>query len=333
MAAPDPLVLDPARATGRHDDAVDRRVAPVVDSVLELIGSTPLVALRRVPGEGAGRVFGKCEHLAPGGSVKDRACLAMIERAEREGKLRPGDWVVEATSGNTGVGLAIVCSVKGYRLVLTMPASMSLERRQLLRAYGAELVLTEPERQMEGAVAAAERIAVERGAFRPMQFDNPANPEAHARTTALELLEAMGGTRIDAFVSSVGTGGTVSGVGRVLRAHDPRTRIVAVEPSSGRVLHGEPPGPSKIQGIGAGFVPANFDRAVVDELRAVDDRAAWEMMRRLTREEGLLVGISAGANVAVAVDIARELGPDAHVVTVLCDTGERYFSLEEHFRT
>ena len=315
-----------------------RPIAPVVGSVLELIGETPLVRLRRIPEERT-CVWAKCEHLSPGGSVKDRICLAMIERAEREGRLRPGDTVVEPTSGNTGIGLALVCAVKGYRLVLTMPASMSLERRQLLRAYGAEIVLTEPERVMDGAIEAALRLVAERGAFMPSQFDNDANPDAHARTTAEEILRAMEGEPIDALVAAVGTGGTVTGVGRALKARWPAMRVVAVEPEASPVLQGGVPGPSKIQGIGAGFVPANFDRSVVDEIRGVGDRVAWEMKLRLAREEGLLVGISAGANVAVAVDVARELRDAArpgasrepNVVTLLCDTGERYFSLEAHF--
>jgi cysteine synthase A len=224
-----------------------------------------------------------------------------------------------------------VCAVKGHPLVLTMPASMSLERRQLLEAYGARLVLTEPERVMDGAIEAAERIVREEGAFMPMQFANPANPDAHAETTAIEILEAMEGEPVDALVAAVGTGGTISGVGRALKAVRPETLVVAVEPDASAVLSGEPPGPSKIQGIGAGFVPANYDASVVDELARVGDREAWEMKRRLAREEGLLVGISAGANVVAAARVAARLGAGKNVVTVLCDTGERYFSLDEHF--
>ncbi|HJL17278.1 MAG TPA: cysteine synthase A [Sandaracinaceae bacterium LLY-WYZ-13_1] len=305
--------------------------APVVDSVLELVGRTPLVRLRRVVPEGAAAVWGKAEHLNPGGSVKDRICLAMIERAEREGTLQPGATVVEPTSGNTGIGLALVCAKKGYHLVLTLPASMSLERRQLLEAYGAAIVLTEPERVMEGAIEAAERIVEERGAFMPGQFDNPANPHAHAEHTAVEVLEAMGEDGLDAFVAAVGTGGTVSGVGRVLKARRPEARVVAVEPDTSAVLSGEPPGPSKIQGIGAGFVPRNYDPGVVDAIVRVSDRDAYDMKQRLAREEGLLVGISADANVVAAVAEAERLGPGANVVTLLCDTGERYFSLDEYF--
>ncbi len=306
-------------------------LAPVVDSVLELIGRTPLVRLRRLPTAGGATVWAKCEHLHPGGSVKDRIGLAMIERAEREGRLKPGKTVVEATSGNTGIGLAMVCARKGYPLVLTMPASMSLERRALLEAYGAELVLTDPERVMEGALEAAEAVARERGAFMPQQFVNEANPDIHAETTAREVLEAMGETPIAAFVAAVGTGGTVSGVGRVLKAESPATRVFAVEPEASPVLTGGAPGPTKIQGLNAGFIPANYDPAVVDEVLLVGDREAWTTKRRLAREEGLLVGISAGANVSAAIRVAEGLEPDRHVVTLLCDTGERYFSLDEYF--
>jgi cysteine synthase A len=306
--------------------------APVVDSVISLIGATPLVRIRSIVPARSATVWAKAEHLNPGGSVKDRICLAMIEQAERDGLLAPGQTVVEPTSGNTGIGLALVCAVKGHPLVLTMPASMSLERRQLLEAYGARIVLTEPERVMEGAIEAAERIRREEGAFMPMQFDNPANPAVHVHTTAREILEAMGERPIAALVAAVGTGGTVSGVGRVLKERDATTLVVAVEPDSSAVLSGERPGPSKIQGIGAGFVPANYHASVVDRILRVTDRDAYDMKVRLAREEGLLVGISAGANLVAACEVARELGPGHDVVTVLCDTGERYFSLDEYFR-
>ncbi|MDH5492826.1 MAG: cysteine synthase A [Myxococcales bacterium] len=305
--------------------------ARVVESVLELVGKTPLVRLRRVIPAGVATVWAKAEHLNPGGSVKDRICLAMIEAAEASGALRPGQPVVEPTSGNTGIGLALVCARKGYDLILTMPASMSLERRALLEAYGAEIVLTDAEQGMQGALDAAEALRVERGAFMPQQFENPANPRAHAEGTALELLEAMETDRISALVAAVGTGGTVSGLGAVLKARDPAVRIVAVEPEASPVLRGGTPGPSKIQGLNAGFVPANYDAGVVDEIRGVSDREAWQMKRRLAREEGLLVGISAGANVCAALRLAEELGAGHHVVTILCDTGERYFSLDEYF--
>lgn len=306
--------------------------ARVVDSVLDLIGATPLVRLQRVVPSGAATVWAKCEHLNPGGSVKDRISIAMIEAAEREGRIKKGDTIVEPTSGNTGIGLALVCAVKGYKLVLTMPESMSLERRALLTAYGAELVLTEAERVMEGAIEAAVQIQRERNAFMPQQFNNPANPEAHVGTTAQEILQAMDGLSLDAFVAGVGTGGTISGVGRALRLQHPSTRIIAIEPSASPVLQGGEAGPTKIQGIGAGFVPRNFDPSVPHEIRGVTDRSAYEMKVRLAKEEGLLVGISAGANVFAAVQLANELGAGKNIVTVLCDTGERYFSLEEYFK-
>jgi len=305
--------------------------APVVDSVLELIGRTPVVRIRRLAPEGGARVWAKCEHLNPGGSVKDRICLSMIEDAERSGRLTPGTTVVEPTSGNTGIGLAITCAVKGYPLVLTMPASMSLERRQLLAAYGAEIVLTEPERVMDGAIEAAQHIVETRGAFMPQQFDNPANPHAHQDTTAEELFDAFEGERIDVLVAAVGTGGTVSGVGRALEARWPDARVNAVEPEASPVLAGGAPGPSKIQGLNAGFVPRNYDASIVDDLVHVSDLDAWDTKQRLAREEGLLVGISAGANVFAACRLAATLPPTANVVTFLCDTGERYFSLDQHF--
>ena len=306
--------------------------APVVDSVLDLVGETPVVKLRRLSPEGGATIWGKCEHLNPGGSVKDRICLAMIEAAEAEGRLEPGDTIVEPTSGNTGIGLALVCARKGYKLVLTMPASMSLERRALLEAYGVEIVLTEPERVMEGAMEAARRIVDERGAFMPEQFSNPANPGIHTRTTATELLRAFEGQTIDAFVAAVGTGGTVSGVGETLKARNPETRIIAVEPAASPVLIGGEPGPTKIQGLNAGFVPKNYHPEVVDEVIGVTDRDAWDTKLALATDEGLLLGISAGANVWAAQQVAEALGPGKTVVTILCDTGERYFSLGEYFQ-
>jgi cysteine synthase A len=308
-------------------------IAPTVDSVLSLIGGTPLVRLRHLPGDGAARVLAKCEQMNPGGSVKDRIALSMIEAAERDGRIEPSESViVEPTSGNTGIGLALVCAVKGYRLVLTMPESMSLERRSLLKAYGAELILTRAEDTMEGAVHKAEELCREhKNYFMPQQFENLANPEVHRRTTAQEILKQTEGKPIDAFVAGVGTGGTITGVGDVLKARFPSVRIVAVEPATSAVIAGGPVGPHKIQGIGAGFVPRVLNRAVIDEIMPVGDRDAYETKVALARREGLLVGISAGAAVFAAIRVARALGPGRTVVTVLPDTGERYFSLDEYF--
>ncbi len=311
------------------------RLPPVLaDDVLDLVGDTPLVAIRHLGRERPrATVWAKTEQANPGGSVKDRICLAMIEEAERSGALVPGGVVIEPTSGNTGIGLALVCAVRGYRCILTMPESMTLERRQLLEAFGAEVVLTPADQQMEGAIAKAREIAARTpGSFFPHQFDNPANPRVHAETTAREILQAMHPLAIDAFVAGVGTGGTISGVGAVLRRDGAtRPRVIAVEPDSCATISRGERGPTKIQGLAAGFVPRNYDPSVVDEVRTVTDRDAWHTKLQLARREGLLVGISAGAAVHVALQVARELGEGKNVVTVLPDTGERYFSLEEYF--
>jgi cysteine synthase len=306
----------------------------LADDVLELVGATPLVAIRNLARLGPrAEVWAKMEEANPGGSVKDRICLAMIEDAERRGLLAPGGVVVEPTSGNTGIGLALVCAVRGYRCILAMPESMSLERRQLLEAYGAEVVLTPEAAQMEGAVAKAREIASKTvGAFMPQQFENDANPRVHAECTAREILDAMAGLRIDAFVAGVGTGGTISGVAETLRRElDPPPLVVAVEPESCAVISRGERGPTKIQGLAAGFVPRNYHAKVVDEVRTVTDTDAWRTKVDLARREGLLVGISAGAAVHVALEVARHLGDGKNVVTVMPDTGERYFSLEEYF--
>ncbi len=305
-----------------------------VDNILELIGNTPLCRLDAVTGsrETHASVWGKCEMTNPGGSVKDRIALAMIEAGERAGRLVPGTSViVEPTSGNTGIGLALVCAVKGYRLILTMPESMSLERRKLLKAYGAEIMLTPDDRTMEGAVAMAQDLCRQPHHVLLQQFQNPANPEAHRRTTGPEIVAQMEGLTIDGFVSAVGTGGTITGVGQVLRAHNPDVQIVAVEPARSAVLSGGDPAPHKIQGIGAGFVPQVLDTSIYDRVETVWDEDAWRMKQRLARELGLLVGISSGAAVLAAARLAEQLGPGKNVVTVLCDTGERYFSLGEYF--
>ncbi len=295
----------------------------IVGSVLDLVGRTPLVRLTRVAPQGPVTIAGKLESKNPGGSVKDRPALAMIEAAEQAGKLQPGSVVVEATSGNTGISLAMISAVRGYRCVLVMPADMSLERRHILRAYGADIVLTPAEQGMTGAVARAEQIAREtKGAFMPRQFENPANPDVHARTTAREILDAVGDGLV-AFVAGVGTGGTLTGVGRIIKKERPGVRVVAVEPAASAVLSGKPAGMHGIQGLGAGFVPKVLDRAVIDQVIAVTDVAAERMSQRLAREEGLLVGPSAGANVHASIEVAKAMTRGI-VVTILCDTGERY---------
>jgi cysteine synthase A len=310
---------------------------PVVENMIQLIGGTPLVRLRRMTPPGSADVFVKCEQFNPGGSVKDRVALSMIEAGEREGKLVPGQsTIVEPTSGNTGVGLALVSAVKRYRLILTMPDNMSVERRILLEAYGAKVHLTPAAEVMTGAVKRALELCAENPSYvMPQQFKNPANVEAHRRTTGPEIvaqLEQAGGRTPDAFVAGVGTGGTITGVGQVLRGKFPGVRIVAVEPSRSAVLSGRPPAAHRIDGIGAGFVPDILDRSVISEVRVIDEEAAQRTKLELARREGLLVGISSGAAVNVALDIARELGPGRTVVTVLPDTGERYFSSDANFK-
>jgi cysteine synthase A len=301
----------------------------VTASVLGLIGSTPVVRLTRMPQlEGVGAtVWAKLESFNPGGSVKDRICLAMIEAAERDGLLKPGGTIIEPTSGNTGIGLALVAAVKGYRLVLTMPDTMSEERRALVKAYGATLVLTPDTKGMHGAIHRAEELLAENPDwYMPQQFTNPANPEVHRRTTGPEILAQV--PQIDAFVAGVGTGGTITGVGEVLRARHPDVRIVAVEPAASAVLGGGEPGYHHIQGIGAGFVPEILDQSIYDEVIAVPDDAAVRHTRALARYEGMLVGISSGAACAAAIEVGRRFGRGAVVVTVFPDTGERYLTTD-----
>ncbi len=294
-----------------------------------LIGGTPLVRLRN--DDGGADIYAKVEAANPGGSVKDRICLSMILAAERDGRLKPGSTIVEPTSGNTGIGLALVAAVRGYRLVLLMPESMSRERSEILKAFGAEVVLTKAQLGMAGAIDDARALTARHANyFMPDQFANPANPEMHRQTTAPEILRATDG-RVDAFVAGVGTGGTITGVGEVLKAYNPAVRIIAVEPDASAVLSGRPPGPHKIQGIGAGFIPKVLNRAVVDEIMTVTDDEAYRAKRALAEREGLLVGISSGANVIAARRVAQRLGKGRVVVTVLPDRGERYFSMDRYF--
>ena len=296
-------------------------------SILDLIGSTPVVKLRNVPGKNDAEVWAKLEAFNPGGSVKDRICLSMIEAAEREQKLKPGATIVEPTSGNTGIGLALVAAVKGYRLILTMPDTMSEERRSLLSAYGARLILTPDTKGMGGAIRKAEELLLEHpDYFMPQQFNNPANPEVHRRTTAMELLRQF--KRIDAFVAGVGTGGTITRVGEVLKDKMKDVRVYAVEPAASPVISGGEPGYHKIQGIGAGFIPAVLNTQIYDDVITVTDEDAALNTRRLALEEGILVGISSGAACCAAVKIARELGKGHVVVTIFPDKGEHYLSTD-----
>jgi cysteine synthase A len=291
------------------------------------IGRTPMVRLERVVEPGWAEVWVKMEAMNPGGSIKDRPALAMILDAERRGLIEPGDTLVEPTSGNTGIGLAQVAAARGYKLVLTLPAQMSLERKRTLTAYGAELVLTDPELRMIAAIAEAERIRDETGAYMLDQFSNPANPRMHYETTAPEIWEAMAG-RIDAFVYGSGTGGTITGVGRFLKERLADVLVVAVEPGRSAVLHGEPRGEHKFQGMGPGFIPKNLDLSVVDRVMKAWEEDAFPVARRLAREEGLFVGMSSGAIVWAAMEVAKELGAGHRVACIAPDTASRYLSTE-----
>jgi cysteine synthase A len=299
--------------------------------ITELIGRTPLVRLNRLSPTGGATIYGKVEFFNPGGSVKDRICLNMINEAERLGALKPGGTIVEPTSGNTGIGLALVAAVRGYKLILVMPESMSMERASLLSSYGAQLVLTPAWEGMKGSIREAESIIAQNPSyFMPDQFSNPANPAMHKKTTAIEILESLDG-KIDAFVAAVGTGGTITGCGEVFKERIPNVKVIAVEPAGSPVLSGGEPGPHKIQGIGAGFIPKVLNRAILDRVMTVTDDEAYQTAKQLSKKEGLLVGISAGANVFAAQKVAQELGPGKNVVTILCDTGERYISIEKYF--
>ncbi len=299
--------------------------------VTQLIGKTPLLKLQRVPEKDHAQILCKLEFNNPGGSVKDRIALAMLSDAEAKGLLKPGGTVVEPTSGNTGIGLAMICAQRGYRLILTMPEDMSHERRVLLKAYGAELILTPAAGLMKAAIDRA-RVLKEAHPdyFMPEQFANPANPEAHFKTTAPEIDHDTQG-QFDLFLAGIGTGGTITGVGRYFKAKNPAIKIVGVEPAQSAVLSGGAPGTHRIQGIGAGFIPPVLDRSILDEVVTVGDEEAFQMTKRLAQEEGLMLGISSGANVAAALRLSRRYGPQARIVTICCDMGERYFSLEDEF--
>lgn len=302
-------------------------------NILESIGRTPLVKLFKLPEKGSAAVFAKVESLNPGGSVKDRIAWSMVLDAERKGLLARGGTIVEPTSGNTGIGLAMVGAVRGYHVILVLTESISFERYHLLRSFGAEIVFSPAERGMQGAVEVAESMILEHpDYFMPQQFNNPSNPEIHRRTTAREILRAMGDDPVHAFVAGVGTGGTITGVGEILKNRYPKVSIVAVEPSASPVLSGGLPAAHKIEGIGAGFVPKVLNTQILDEIIPVEDDAAYEMAQRLAYEEGLLVGVSAGAACYAALQVAKPLGPKKQVVFICPDRGERYFSLKRYFR-
>lgn len=301
-------------------------MANIKNSITKVIGNTPLIRINKMNG-GAAEVLVKMEYFNPGSSVKDRIALAMIEDAEQRGALHPGGLIIEPTSGNTGIGLAMVAAVKGYRLILTMPETMSVERRKILKAYGAEIVLTEGSKGMKGAIEKAQELhAAHPVSFVPQQFNNPANPAVHRQTTAEEIWQDTDG-KVDVFVAGVGTGGTLTGVGSVLKERNPQVKIIAVEPDASPVLSGDPAGPHKIQGIGAGFVPAVLDTGLIDEILVVSAERSGETARTAAKEEGLLIGISSGAALAAALELSRR--PEfagKRIVTVLPDNGERYLS-------
>ncbi|AZR72008.1 cysteine synthase A [Anoxybacter fermentans] len=300
----------------------------IANNVGELIGNTPMVRLNRMVEPGSAEVVVKLEEFNPGGSVKTRIAWNMIKEAEKSGKLKPGGTIVEPTSGNTGIGLALIGAALGYKVVLTMPETMSIERRKLLKAYGAELILTPGDKGMPGAIEKAkELVETHDNYFMPQQFDNPANPDVHRKTTAREILRDTEG-KLDAFVAGVGTGGTLTGVGEIIKAEVEGVKIVAVEPADSPVISGGKPGPHKIQGIGAGFIPKNLRVELIDQVIQVSNEEAMETARRMAREEGILGGISSGAAVFAALQVARELGEGKRVVVVAPDTGERYLSTE-----
>lgn len=298
----------------------------VANSIIELIGNTPMVKLNKLVGNEDAAVYAKLEFFNPGSSVKDRIALSMIESAEKEGKLKPGSVIIEPTSGNTGIGLAMIAAAKGYKVILVMPETMSMERRKLLKAFGADLVLTEGVKGMRGAIEKALEIAKENPEyFMPQQFENPSNPEVHRNTTAKEILEQMD-SQFDMLVAGVGTGGSITGIGDVIKKAIQDVKIVAVEPKNSPVLSGGQPGPHKIQGIGAGFVPTILNMDILDEVIPVEDEVAMEYARKMAKEEGILVGISSGAAVYTAIQKAKALGKGKKIVVIIPSYGERYLS-------
>ena len=295
------------------------------DNILQTIGNTPIVKLNNMTEHDAAEIYLKLEMFNPGGSVKDRIALNMIENAEERGLIKPGDILIEPTSGNTGIGLALTAATKGYKLILTMPESMSLERRKLLKAYGAEIILTKAPLGMKGAIEKAKKLVEEQGYYMLQQFENLANPEAHKKTTAKEILSDFG-KKLHAFVAGIGTGGTLSGVGEILKGEIKDLKVIGVEPQDSAVLSGDKPGAHMIQGIGAGFIPKTLNINIYERLIKVSNTAAFETARNLGKKEGILAGISAGANVYAAIQVAKELGKGKKILTVAPDTGERYLS-------
>lgn len=300
----------------------------IYNNITDLVGKTPIIKLNNLTDENAATVYVKLESFNPGSSVKDRIALAMIEAAENEGKIKPGDTIIEPTSGNTGIGLAWVGAAKGYKVIIVMPETMSHERRQLIQAYGADLVLTPGSEGMKGAIAKAEALAKEIGGWVPLQFSNPANPKIHEETTGQEILEAFEGIGLDAFVAGVGTGGTITGVSHALKKQLPHLEVYAVEADESAILSGEKPGPHKIQGISAGFIPDTLDTSAYDHIIRVSSTNALKTGRLVGGKEGFLVGISAGAAIYAAIELANELGAGKNVLALLPDNGERYLSTD-----
>ncbi len=305
----------------------------IAENIAELIGHTPMIRINKITDADSAEILAKLEMFNPGGSVKDRICMSMINAAEKNGKLKKGWTIIEPTSGNTGIGLAMISAAKGYRCIVTMPETMSVERRNMLKSFGAEVVLTPGAEGMKGAIKKAEELHKENpNSFMPQQFLNPANPQIHRETTAKEILDATKG-KLDAFVAGIGTGGTITGVGEILKKHNPEIKVIAVEPCASAVLSGKQPGPHKIQGIGAGFIPEILNKNIIDEIICVNDADAFKTLQDLAKKEGLFVGISSGAAMWASLIVAKNLGKGKRVVTIFPDTGERYLSMQQYFET